>query len=238
MRHIQRSLVLLALAGGVLLLGEPVAFAQQRYYGPAYAPPPGYHRGPAYAAPYYYGFHSHDGFFMRLDVGFGFMSASESFGGYTDTYSGSGVTYGAAFGGVVAPNLIIYGEVLGTTVFDPTYGVNDGNGSVVLSGVDMTMAGIGPGVAYYFEPINLYLSGTLTFNRISFSDSSSNYPYGDTSVGIGLSMMVGKEWWVGRDWGIGLAGQIHLATMKDTPQGYDSRMNAAVFSLLFSATYN
>ena len=123
-------------------------------------------------------------------------------------------------------------------MFDPTYGVNDGNGSVVLSGVDMTMAGIGPGVAYYFEPINLYLSGTLTFNRISFSDSSSNYPYGDTSVGIGLSMMVGKEWWVGRDWGIGLAGQIHLATMKDTPQGYDSRMNAAVFSLLFSATYN
>jgi hypothetical protein len=43
---------------------------------------------------------------------------------------------------------------------------------------------------------------------------------------------------VARDWGIGLAGQLHLASMSDNVQGYDTRMTAAAFSLLFSATYN
>jgi hypothetical protein len=38
MRSHLRSLLLLVLASGVLLVGESVGFAQQ-YYGPAYGPP-------------------------------------------------------------------------------------------------------------------------------------------------------------------------------------------------------
>jgi hypothetical protein len=238
MRQSLRTLVLVAVASGALLLGESAAFAQQPYYGPAYGAPRGYYRAPSYGAPYAYGFHSHDGFFMRFNLGFGFLHASETFGGLTDTYSGFGPTFGAAFGGAVTRNLIIYGELLGTVVSDPDYRVSDGSASYALSGMDMTMAGLGPGVAYYFDPINLYVSGTLTFTQISFSDSSTDEPYSDTDVGVGLSLMVGKEWWVSRDWGLGLAGQMHFATMHDNPLGYSTRMGAAVFSLLFSATYN
>ena len=236
MRYCQRLLLLLAVASFGLLLGEAAARAQP-YYGPAYGPPRGYYRAPAYAAPYYYGFHTHDGFFMRFNVGPGFLHASETWGGVTDTYSGMGVTFGAAFGGAVAPNLLIYGEVLGTSVIEPDVTFSDGSPGGPING-DMTMGSVGPGVAYYFEPTNLYLSGTLTFTRISFTDNSSDAT-SDTNVGIGLSLMVGKEWWVARDWGLGLAGQMHLATMGDDPApGYHARMNALVFSLLFSATYN
>jgi hypothetical protein len=232
-----RSLVLLALAGSGLLLGESTARAQLPRYAPAYGPPPGYRRAPVYAVPYY-GYHTHDGFFMRLNAGFGFMTASETYAGATDTYSGPGVTVGAAFGGVVAPNLIVFGELLATDIQDPDFEVSGVPGSTALNGMDVAMGSIGPGIAYYFMPINLYLSATLTFTRISFSDSTPNHASGDTNAGIGLSLMVGKEWWVGWDWGIGVAGQLHIASMRDHPSGYDARMGATVFSILFSATYN
>jgi hypothetical protein len=242
MRHVLGSLTLVALMGGTLMLGESVASAQG-YYGPAYgppAPPPpqrGYYASPR---PAYYSYgHSHDGFFLRLTAGLGYVTASETFGGATDTYSGVGATFGAAFGGAIAPNLILFGEFLGTSVADPAHDVSGpGGGSVSMSG-DMTLFGFGPGIAYYIEPINLYLSGTLAFSQVSFTDSSyGNYATSDTNWGVGASFVVGKEWWVARAWGIGLAGQVHLASMSDNVQGYDTRMTAAAISLLFSATYN
>jgi hypothetical protein len=240
MRIISRSLALVALMGSTLMLGESVASAQG-YYGPAYGPPgpPPPQRG-YYAAPRpaYYGYgHVHDGFFLRVTAGFGYVSASEAVGGgETINYSGVGVTYGVAFGGTIAPNLILFGEFLGTSVPDYDYRYQVARVHDTASG-DMTLSGFGPGIAYYIEPINLYLSGTLAFSEMSFTDSYSGYSDG-TNWGLGLSFAVGKEWWVARDWGIGIAGQIHLASMGDTVDAYDTRMTATAFSLLFSATYN
>jgi hypothetical protein len=232
MRHSLRPLVLLAVASGTLLLGESAAFAQRPYYGRGYGPQPGYGPAPAYGS--WYGYHQHDGFYMRVYAGLGYFTASETFGGATDTYSGLGATYGAAFGGTIARNLILYGEVLGTTVTDAT--ASYGGGAPDFSGLDLTLFGFGPGVAYYIEPVNLYLSGTLTFTEISFSDTNTAQPLDNTNLGIGFSFMVGKEWWVTPDWGIGIAGQFHIAAMHDPT--VDARLRASVFSLLFSATYN
>ena len=222
-----RPFPLLAAVTLVLLASETSAFAQRGYYGPGY-------RRPGYYTPYYGG-QTHDGFYMRLDIGVGYLSASESYGGGTDYYSGAGLTYGAAFGGAIAPNLIIFGELFGTTVLDATYTYRGSSGP---SGMDITMYAFGPGVAYYFEPINLYLSGSLAFTKMSFSDTGTGAAIDDTRLGFGLNFMVGKEWWVGREWGIGLAGQIHVATMGDYVQGYDTRMNAMTLSMLFSVTFN
>ena len=241
MRHLLGSLTLVAVTGGILMLGASVASAQGYYYGPAYGPPPppppqrGYYAGPRTA---YYGYgRVHDGFFLRVTAGLGYVSASEAVGGgETINYSGVGVTFGAAFGGTIAPNLVLFGEFLGTSVpnYDSRYQVARVHNTA--SG-DMTLSGFGPGIAYYIEPINLYLSGTLAFSEMSFTDSYSGYSDG-TNWGLGLSVAVGKEWWATRDWGIGIAGQVHLASMGDTVAAYDTRMTATAFSLLFSATYN
>jgi len=239
-RHATRSLVLLATVGGALL--SSTDGLAQGYYAPAYPPPPGYRVAPRYAAGGGYGFHRHDGFFMRLNVGPGYLTASETFAGATDTYSGFGLTLGAAFGGVIAPNLILYGEVFGTTVPDPDYSVSGTTGAAPLTGLDMTMVGFGPGIAYYLQPINVYLSGTLVFSRISFTETSTDYTLGSTDIGFGGSFMAGKEWWITADWGLGIAGQLFVGTMRDHPEYdrivYDARMRAFAFSLLFSATYN
>jgi hypothetical protein len=211
--------------------GESTALAQRPQYGRGYGPQPGY-----YAPPDRYGMQQHDGFFMRLTAGFGYLSASESYGGATDELSGMGATFGAAFGGVVAPNLIVYGELLGTSITNANYAIN--GVSQGYSGTDLFQFSVGPGIAYYFEPINLYLSGTLTFTKVSFSDTGTGFSQGDTNLGLGASFTVGKEWWVARDWGIGIAGQAHIASMGDTVQGYSTHLQTSVFSLLFSATYN
>ena len=228
MRTCPRIILMVGVASLFLALGESQSFAQRPYYNRGYGPQPSY-------APAAYGWnHQHDGFYLRAYAGLGYFSASETYGGATDTYSGIGATYGAAFGGTIARNLILYGELLGTTVTNAT--LSYGGGTPDYSGVDLTMFGIGPGVAYYVEPINLYLSGTLTFTQISFSDTNTAQPLDSTNLGVGLSFMVGKEWWVSPDWGIGIAGQVHIASMEDPT--VRARMRASVISLLFSATYN
>jgi len=230
MRHYLRSLFLLALTGSVLQVLESNAMAQG-YYGP----PPGYYRpAPRYAAPSYYaGDQQHGGLFVRVNAGLGYLTASESSEGVSYTLSGFGLSMGAAIGGTIAPNLVLFGELLGTSVIQADLSQTGYQGA---SGYDLTMFGFGPGIAYYVEPMNLYLSGTLAFTKISFTDSASQYSAGDTSLGVGLSFMVGKEWWVGRDWGVGIAGQVHLASMQDP--ALNTRMTAAAFSLLCSASFN
>jgi hypothetical protein len=236
MRPYHRLLSLLLLTGGALLVTESAGLAQG--YGPAYGPPPPppryYSPQPRYAAPAPYYAHTHDGLFVRLTLGAGYLSASESDGQATLAYSGLGLTASGALGGTIAPNLVLFGEMMGTSVVnaEQTYGgVSEG-----LSGLDLVLFGFGPGLAYYIEPANVYLSGTLAFSKISFSDTYSQYKISDTNFGVGGSFVVGKEWWVGRSLGLGVAGQLHVASMTDPY--YNTRMTATAFSVVCSATFN
>lgn len=242
MRPSFRLLSSLVLAGGALLIGESAGMAQG-YYGPAYGPPPppppSYRPAPRYAAPAYYepaGSHN-GGLFIRLTAGLGYLYATETAGGPTYSYSGLGGTAGLAIGGVIAPNLILFGELMGTSVTDAQ--LDYGDGSYSYSGIDVTLLGFGPGLAYYIQPTNVYLSATLAFSKLSFG--SYDYYYGDyaaadTDMGIGGSFAVGKEWWIGRHLGMGVAGQLHLASMHDSRN--QTRLTATALSVLFSLTFN
>jgi hypothetical protein len=216
------------------------------YPPPGYAPPPGYYPPPGYAPPGAYypqpdlgpppGHHLHDGFYMRLTMGPGYLNAKYNVGGQDATISGGGMAMAFAFGGSVTPNLVIYGEFMGTVAMDPKLERGETSQN---TGFDVNLFGIGPGVAYYLEPMNMYFSGTLAFSQVTASSSSSgssNDTADLTNMGIGGSFMVGKEWWVSHDWGLGIAGMLHLASMK--MKIVDSTMTAAAFSILFSATYN
>jgi hypothetical protein len=199
----------------------PQPYPPQAYPPQAYAAPP--------PAP---GYHEHDGFYLRCLPGLGYLHNSTSSGGSTVKISGVAGTFGLAIGGVVTPNLVIYGEVLDTMASNPTVDIDgqsySGSGSIDL-------IGIGPGVAYYFGS-NSYLSATLLFSKLQVSDNNGNNPENASDMGVGGSGTFGQEWWVGHDWGIGVAGQLTLASMKVS--GGDSRWTSLAASLLFSATYN
>jgi len=147
-----------------------------------------------------------------------------------------------ALGVSVTPNLVIYGEVTASVVKDP---IRNRNGvSTTRTGHYLSVAGVGPGAAYYLLPANLYFSGTLTLSYITrgyYGLSESSVGSGGngailTNSDIGGAFMVGKEWWVSANWGMGVAGIVHIASMKLPSPA--SRATAEALSLVLSATYN
>lgn len=201
---------------------------------PGYYPPPrhyGYGR-PVYQAPAY----MHDGFYLHLDLGYGYTSFSANYTGQKMTISGGSVAYGIAAGGVIAPNLILFGTFYGNTISDPdvSYGgvpSNDGNGT------DASVYSLGAGLAYYLMPVNVYFSFALSATWLKVEDSYYADTYLETNTGLGFQGKVGKEWWVWPGWGMGVAGQLTVASMKSSD--FDNvRWTGTSFSVLFSATFN
>lgn len=172
---------------------------------------------------------------MRLHLGAGFthVSGTDSFGEKL-TVSGGGGSFGLALGGAIRRNLVIFGNL-----FLSAPGTTDLKVNGVSSAPTDTSAavfGIGPGIAYYVEPVNLYLSGTVAAMEFEIDDSNGHTLY-QSKTGIGMQAMVGKEWWVSESWGVGIAGELVASSMKDNQ---DSKLTwgAVAFSIAFSATYN
>jgi hypothetical protein len=214
-------------------------------YPPGY-PPPGAGYPPGYPPPGYGGYRppvylpppppTHEGLYVRLHLGGGFTSISESIGsGGSVTFSGGSVSLGVSVGGAVAPNLAIFGTAFGSLVGTPNVKVSgygyDATGS---SNGDIGIAGVGAGVVYYFEPVNIYLSGVIAAMNVQADDSNGDTSY-TSKFGPGFEGIIGKEWWVSQHWGLGVAGEFLAATMKDKTTSTDT-WNAAGFNLLFSAT--
>jgi hypothetical protein len=219
----------------------PPGNAAPAYYPPASYPAPGYPVPGYYAAPAGppLGYHEHDGFYMRLSMGPGYLRAKMSATAYSDDViiKGSGPGMNVAFGGAVARNLAVFGELTMLSMTDPT--VDNGGYSTTLDDTSLALMGIGPGVAYYVEPANLYLSGAISLSQMTRNGSKTSNSEDSnelTDFGFGLSLTVGKEWWVSANWGLGISGMFRYASMK--LKDYDGDMSAMGFALMFSATYN
>jgi len=211
------------------------------YGPPAYPPPPrGYAPGSYYPpgyAPVGYGPppNLHDGFYLHMQIGGGGtrVSGTDAFG-ESVKISGGSLSIGIALGGAITPNLIVFGTLFFSGLGMPDVSVGGfasgtSNGSAVVTG-------IGPGVAYYLEPFNVYFSGTLGAMAFEMDDVNGNAIY-QTKAGIGCQILVGKEWWISQDWGLGVAGEFVGASMKDKSDN-GITWSATAFSLLFSTTYN
>lgn len=195
----------------------PQAYVQPLPPQPVYAPP---------------ATHTHRGVFVRFLIGPGGFRATSDQGANSYRVSGSGGGISIAVGGVVAPNLIVYGELFGDSATSPTLEVN-GMSSTAGSNVTAGVAGIGPGVAYYF-PSNFYIGGTIAASQISIQQDMQQVAHSDT--GVGLSLHAGKEWWVSDGWGLGIALQVFGGTIPDGQA--NASWKTVGGSLAFSATYN
>jgi hypothetical protein len=171
----------------------------------------------------------HDGFYLRLTQGFGTGSVR----GDGTKYSGGSVGFSAAFGGALTPHLVLYGEFLFHVVPNPK-GDTQVDGAT-LAGNPVASLGLGPGIAYYFMPLNLYLSGSLLLQQTALVKSYSDGSDGRLTTGLGLSLMVGKEWWVSGDWGLGVAAQLFLASAREQS---GTQWKTGALAMLFSDTWN
>jgi hypothetical protein len=208
---------------------------------PGYYPPPGYPMAlPDGQRP---GYHQHDGFYLRLTVGGGYLHTSVKFQtspeqGASLTLSGYGPVMNLALGGVVARNLIVFCQYSSSSAISPRK-EQVGDVDRIENNREVKFLNFGPGVAYYFDSLELYLSGAVTLawmNQDSGSTGKIRESDRITDKGLGTSLMVGKEWWVSRNWGLGMASMFQMASMKSNK--IDAHWFTTSLSLLFSATFN
>jgi hypothetical protein len=171
----------------------------------------------------------HEGFYLRLQIGVGYMTARHG----TSTMTGTGIGVGGAIGGMVIPNLALFGTFLYHQVRSPT---TDFYGSTGTYSGNLTSETFGGGLAYYLEPSNVYFSAAAVATSAGLYDMGNNKMW-TSNRGLGFDLMIGKEWWVGRDWGLGFAAEVTGAWMTDT-DNHPSTWATFTYGMLFSATYN
>jgi hypothetical protein len=212
------------------------------------APPSFYTAGAPIEAPPDRSVEAHDGFMLRLTLGFGFAGAARdvrhdvfsTLGGDGETkFSGFGDTFSLDIGASPVDNLVIHGRLASYNMPSPKI-KRRGNelGDNSENAVDAVL--LGPAVTYYFMPVNLYLTGAIGIGavgvRISQEDDNSHF-----GTGFSLNFDVGKEWWVGDQWGLGVAGRFwytHASAENfEDDDGADADYALVGFAVLFSATY-
>jgi hypothetical protein len=217
---------------------------------PGYAPPPGYPPPAGYPPPprrYYRGqytqqpevppgFHTHDGTFIRLQLGFGYNNMSASVPGLDMKVSGGGAGFGIAIGGALNNNVVLYGTLLDSIASDPTIELN--GVSQTANGASAGVVGVGGGLAYYLDS-NLFFAGSLLASRLVI-DNSSGDAIARSDWGFTFDGQIGKEWWASDNWGLGFSFQVLLGRMKDQDDGsgLTPTWSFASFNVLFSASYN
>lgn len=179
------------------------------------------------------GYHQHDGFYLRLDAGLGYLESHETVGGVDGKVYGAAGEFGVAVGGAVAENLILGGHLFALAISNP----NMSAGSTSTSTTDSSwgLVGIGPQLTYYFMPVNVYLSGTLALTRITARQGGTD---ANSEWGGGLQLAVGKEWWVSDNWGVGVAGQLFGSSNAASSAANAPTLSSWGLAVAFSATYN
>jgi hypothetical protein len=206
MKRTSRSAIV---AAGVLLAAG-ASFAE----GPVNAPAP--------ATGYDSTYRRHFGFYIRPDLGFGYMAANEA----TQTYSGAAGLFGVAIGGAVQENSIVAVHIFDSVVQNP-----DLSSGGSLQDTNLVLWGIGPQYTHYFMPSNMYVSATAALTRVYLDRGSVT---AGTDWGFGTRLALGKEWWVGNHWGLGLVGHVSYSANADASY----TLTSYAFGLAFSATYN
>lgn len=189
----------------------------------------------------------HDGVYVRLGVGVGFvrddvsMSQSGAFGFEQEgTVTGFGQANELAVGGALAPGLILAGGFF----LNAAYGVKSDFGDVETQTSDgYAVVTFGPMVDYYPDPAS-GLHFELGFGLGATSGvalRSMDEPGGAT--GYGLALGVGHEWWIAKQWGMGVLLRLQHVEAEDNivtllgPE-FDAKHSANALGLMFTATLN
>jgi len=207
---------------------------------PAFQPPPPPPPPPPYARyPRYYADPTafrHMRFFLRLDLGLGYMGSSTSPTATAlgfDSSRGPAGAFGVALGGAVKENFILAGHFWGTWVSAPNL---YSSGTEYSTGGDSTtsLVGFGPSFTWYFMPNNIYVTLTPSLTWLNFDNPLANV---QTSAGFGTWLSLGKEWWVGPHWGLGVSGWFVMSFNRESDGGGPTWRSFGG-GLGFSSTFN
>jgi opacity protein-like surface antigen len=183
--------------------------------------------------------HLHDGFYLRLALGAGYLSDSASlkFGSVSQDYtlSGSGLALDILLGGTPAPGLVIGGGFQSASFGSPT--LKSGDLSIDVSN-RIVYSTIGPFVDYYPNPADgLHFQGFIGFATLSAQDNNGRTS-SKNPTGFGASVGVGYEWFVSNSWSIGILGRVQYGSLKVSDSGVEETDKVLLPALLATFTYH
>jgi len=177
------------------------------------------------------------GAFVRVSAGLGYFrtdfshdqAGAYSASSYAGSFSGTAISLGAAVGGSVSRQVVVFGEILGSFLSDPSAdsGAYQGYTLETWTG-NYGLVSIGPGVSYYFEQSNAYISGTLTITRLFGKEI-------DSKAGLGANFAIGEDWRASPNLRFGVVAGVQMATADDNYRGTATTL---VPALRFSIIWN
>lgn len=175
--------------------------------------------------------HYHDGFYLRLSVGFGGLGVSSNGGGVNSTASGWGGAIDFLVGGTPAPGLVVGGGVLLQEAFSPSYSERGPSGPV---GFGM----LGPMIDAFPNPAGgFHVGGLVGLSRVGLDDA-----HGNASGGLGLSVWAGYMWWASSDWSLGGLVRLSAArsgrTLGADPAQFDVADTTRAATFMFSTAFH
>lgn len=183
---------------------------------------------------------THDGFYLRLALGLGYLSDSgsaklTSANTFDYTLKGGGIATELLFGGTVIPGLVVGGGFQGGSFPKPKIK----SGSVEREfDATATISSVGPFVDYYFNPRGgLHLQGFVGLGVISARDDN-NRTTSNNPTGLALSVGIGHDWFVSEQWSIGVLGRLQYMNLTATDSGIEDKHSIISPALLATFTYH
>jgi hypothetical protein len=176
--------------------------------------------------------HTHDGLYLDVMAGLGYMAASATSASEDLSLSGLAQTLAVSAGWSINDRLVVHGTIYDCIGSDPSV---ERTGQTATETGWMAALGGAAGATWFFVPLNASVGARLGLERFQQLDAG-----GSTLAHSGwtpaLMLNAGKQWWVSRNWGIGVAAQLHASMPLD-------RSSADAFSTLWavlaaSATFN
>lgn len=167
---------------------------------------------------------THDGFYLALEAGLGYMSATADGPFAEEKLSGTTFSSALLLGGTVGP-AVIGGGFTYDTAFSPSYELN--GRSVELEDVTLYLIGIGAFVDVYPDPTQgLHFLGFVGWGGLEMAVNGN--AGGSDPTGMLLTLGAGYDFWLANEWSVGpLARFTYAPLSKD-----DLDVNTTHFALV------
>jgi hypothetical protein len=164
--------------------------------------------------------YTHDGFYLQMDVGLGYLTTSAESGGASETLSGVTIPSALWLGGTVGP-VVIGGGFFSDYAFSPSASFS-GGASQTIDGLSMYLIGIGVFADYYIDPVKggWHIQPFLGWGGLETSYKGNSG--GSDPTGLVLAIGGGYDFWVASEWSIGVMGRLAYAPLKLNEVSYST----------------
>lgn len=177
---------------------------------------------------------THDGFYMSLEAGLGYLNASMDAPNFEQTATSTTFSSGLLLGGTVGP-VVIGGGFTYDYGFSPSLEQNGEEAE--LEDVKLYLIGIGAFANYYVDPAGgLHFIGFLGWGGLESSYQGD--AGGSDPTGMLVTVGGGYDFWVADEWSIGPLARFTYAPLSYENAGSDLDVPTWHFSVVAEFVYH